>query len=48
MKNLHRIKKCPIFALAIRNESDTVVKDASLAQLVEHDTLNVGVQGSSP
>ena len=22
--------------------------DASLAQLVEHDTLNVGVQGSSP
>ena len=23
-------------------------KTASLAQLVEHDTLNVGVQGSSP
>ena len=22
--------------------------NASLAQLVEHDTLNVGVQGSSP
>ena len=24
------------------------MKDASLAQLVEHDTLNVGVLGSSP
>ncbi len=24
------------------------LKNASLAQLVEHDTLNVGVQGSSP
>ena len=30
------------FALAIAKI------DASLAQLVEHDTLNVGVQGSSP
>ena len=25
-----------------------ITKTASLAQLVEHDTLNVGVQGSSP
>ena len=34
---------CLIFALAIRK-----IANASLAQLVEHDTLNVGVQGSSP
>ena len=31
--------------LCIRNR---ITIDASLAQLVEHDTLNVGVQGSSP
>ena len=36
-------KKCATFALAI-----TKIANASLAQLVEHDTLNVGVQGSSP
>ena len=36
-------KKCLIFALAIER-----LANASLAQLVEHDTLNVGVQGSSP
>ena len=31
--------------LCTRNQ---MMIDASLAQLVEHDTLNVGVQGSSP
>ena len=36
------IKIIATFALAIEKI------DASLAQLVEHDTLNVGVQGSSP
>ena len=36
-------EKCITFALAI-----TKIANASLAQLVEHDTLNVGVQGSSP
>ena len=30
VKNLHRIKKCLIFALAIRNESDTVAKKMPL------------------
>ena len=30
------------------NESQSSLIIASLAQLVEHDTLNVGVQGSSP
>ena len=42
-KYLVDLKKCHIFALAI-----TKIANASLAQLVEHDTLNVGVQGSSP
>ena len=36
-------KICITFALAIEK-----IANASLAQLVEHDTLNVGVQGSSP
>ena len=34
-------KKTPTFASAIKS-------DAPLAQLVEHLTLNQGVQGSSP
>ena len=38
-----------IFALSLHSQSDkTESNNASLAQLVEHDTLNVGVQGSSP
>ena len=41
-KKFAETKIIPTFALAI------VKVDASLAQLVEHDTLNVGVQGSSP
>ena len=36
-------KNCITFAPAILK-----IANASLAQLVEHDTLNVGVQGSSP
>ena len=42
-KHLVNSKKLPIFAPAIGK-----IANASLAQLVEHDTLNVGVQGSSP
>ena len=49
-KNVKKVAKifaswkiCITFALAIRK-----IANASLAQLVEHDTLNVGVQGSSP
>ena len=34
-----------VLYLCTRNRK---VSNASLAQLVEHDTLNVGVQGSSP
>ena len=34
--------------LCTRNQVILKSADASLAQLVEHDTLNVGVQGSSP
>ena len=34
--------------LCTRNQGLKLICDASLAQLVEHDTLNVGVQGSSP
>ncbi len=38
-----------IFALSLHSQSGkTESCNASLAQLVEHDTLNVGVQGSSP
>ncbi len=40
---LCRCEKCHY--LCTRNHE---MIDASLAQLVEHDTLNVGVQGSSP
>ena len=37
------------FALSLHSQSGkTESGNASLAQLVEHDTLNVGVQGSSP
>ena len=37
------------FALSLHSQSDETESGyASLAQLVEHDTLNVGVQGSSP
>ena len=37
------------FALSLHSQSGkTERRNASLAQLVEHDTLNVGVQGSSP
>ena len=42
-KKFGRLKKVPY--LCTRNRK---VVNASLAQLVEHDTLNVGVQGSSP
>ena len=49
-KNVKKVAKifaswkiCITFALAIRK-----IANASLAQLVVHDTLNVGVQGSSP
>ena len=42
-KKFCRFKKVPY--LCTRNRK---VVNASLAQLVEHDTLNVGVQGSSP
>ena len=34
--------------LCTRKVTETLYSNASLAQLVEHDTLNVGVQGSSP
>ena len=37
------------FALSLHSQSGSSERNnASLAQLVEHDTLNVGVQGSSP
>ncbi len=36
----------PIFATA--KAAPAVLRKGPLAQLVEHDTLNVGVQGSSP
>ena len=37
------------FALSLHSQSGRTERgNASLAQLVEHDTLNVGVQGSSP
>ena len=42
-KKFGRLKK--VSYLCTRNRK---VSNASLAQLVEHDTLNVGVQGSSP
>ncbi len=52
-------KKCVFFsqknlqikknALPLHSQSGNAESNnASLAQLVEHDTLNVGVQGSSP
>ena len=34
--------------LCTRKGNEKSRANASLAQLVEHDTLNVGVQGSSP
>ena len=37
------------FAFSLHSQSGNTERgNASLAQLVEHDTLNVGVQGSSP
>ena len=46
LKNVWRKE---IFALSLHSQSGkTESGNASLAQLVEHDTLNVGVQGSSP
>lgn len=48
LKNLVVIKIMPTFALAIEKQHQSVVKDALVAQLVEHLTLNQRVQGSSP
>ena len=44
LKNLHGIKKSHTFASHLRDNPN----DDSLAQLVEHNTFNVGVLGSSP
>ena len=43
-KNLHSYKNSPTFASHLRDNPN----DDSLAQLVEHNTFNVGVLGSSP
>ena len=45
-KNLHGSDICYTFALA--NEKNECTRVDSLAQLVEHNTFNVGVLGSSP
>ena len=46
---LQKVLRKRKFALSLHSQSDkTESGNASLAQLVEHDTLNVGVQGSSP
>ena len=49
-KHLHFKSSSPIITLAsrIRNYFLTQIEYAPLAQLVEHLTLNQGVQGSSP
>ena len=45
-KNLQGPEICYTFALA--NEKNGCMRLDSLAQLVEHNTFNVGVLGSSP
>ena len=45
-KNLQGSEICYTFALA--NEKNGCMRLDSLAQLVEHNTFNVGVLGSSP
>ena len=45
-KNLQGSEICYTFALA--NEKNECTRLDSLAQLVEHNTFNVGVLGSSP
>ena len=45
-KNLQGSEICYTFALA--NEKNGCTRLDSLAQLVEHNTFNVGVLGSSP
>ena len=45
-KVLHFIFSCDIVTLALRKSTNA--KNGPLAQLVEHLTLNQGVQGSSP
>ena len=44
LKNLHSYKNSHTFASHLRDNPN----DDSLAQLVEHNTFNVGVLGSSP
>ena len=46
---LQKVLRKRFFALSLHSQSGKTERgNASLAQLVEHDTLNVGVQGSSP
>ena len=47
-KCLQRRKVCNIISLASGKIPDEIIENARLAQLVEHLTLNQGVQGSNP
>ena len=47
-KKFAQNKKVPYICTRNQERKFNGLQNASLAQLVEHDTLNVGVQGSSP
>ena len=47
-KYLHFLKPYYIINLVVTENVTQTTKDARLAQLVEHLTLNQGVQGSNP
>ena len=47
-KYLHFLKVSDIISIVSQIRHTNLIKDARLAQLVEHLTLNQGVQGSNP
>ena len=47
-KYLHFLKASDIISIVSQMRHTNLIKDARLAQLVEHLTLNQGVQGSNP
>ena len=47
-KHLHFYNVCYIIYLVVTENVTRIIEDARLAQLVEHLTLNQGVQGSNP
>ena len=47
-KYLHFLKASDIISIVSQMRHTNLIKDARLAQLVEHLTLNQGVEGSNP